>query len=447
VVKKEIDFGNDPVAGIIFRLAPPVMLAQLIQALYNIIDSLFIGRYDEKGLTALSIIYPIQLLMIALAVGTGVGVNTVMAAKAGMGKEREAQEYAGVGTPFIIAVWALFSLVFWFGLPIYAGWNTDSAEIASQVVLYGRIVCVGGIGLFLEGVWTKILQAEGDVRTPMLAQIAGAVTNVVLDPILIFGIGRVQGHGIGGGAVATILGQMVAAAIVFRRGYRRAPQITLFSHHIKKILALGIPNMLMQSAYTFYIMGLNLILAGFGDQAVTALGLYYKWQTFFFIPLGSMQTCIVPVLSYNYAARKIKRCRATLLTSIGFGLALMFVGTICFETIPAQMLHVFSRDAMVIEIGSWGFRWIGISFLPMVTSLIFPVYFQAVGAAVRSCILTVIRTVILFVPLGYLFSRYGLKWFWLTFPITETITTLAGLLLYLSFMRHPYHREESNSGS
>jgi len=160
-----------------------------------------------------------------------------------------------------------------------------------------------------------------------------------------------------------------------------------------------------------------------------------------------MQTCIVPVLSYNYAARKIKRCRATLLTSIGFGLALMFVGTICFETIPAQMLHVFSRDAMVIEIGSWGFRWIGISFLPMVTSLIFPVYFQAVGAAVRSCILTVIRTVILFVPLGYLFSRYGLKWFWLTFPITETITTLAGLLLYLSFMRHPYHREESNSGS
>lgn len=440
-MKREIDFGNDPVTGIIFHLAPPVMLAQLIQALYNIVDSLFVGRYDERGLTALSIIYPVQLLMIALAVGTGVGVNTVMAAKMGMGKSKEAQEYAGVGTPFILGVWAIFALVFWFFLPTYAGWNTDSPEIAKQVTLYGRIVCVGGIGLFLEGIWTKILQAEGDVKTPMTAQIAGALANVILDPLLIFGVGNLHGFGIGGAAVATILGQFVAAAIVFKKGYRKASSATFFLHHVKKILALGIPNMLMQSAYTFYIMGLNLILSDFSDQAVTALGLYYKWQTFFFIPLGSMQTCIVPILSYNYAARKIRRCRNTLFSSIGFGLALMFLGTLCFELIPAQMLRVFSKDPLVIEIGSLGFHFIGISFLPMVTSLIFPVYFQAVGAGVRSCLLTILRTMVLFVPLGYVFSRHGLSLFWLTFPITETITTLVGIIFYVTFMRHPYHDE------
>lgn len=161
--------------------------------------------------------------------------------------------------------------------------------------------------------------------------------------------------------------------------------------------------MLMQSAYTFYILGLNLILAGFSDQAVTALGLYYKWQTFFFIPLGAMQTCIVPIVSFNYAAHNIDRCRKTLTTSVLFGLALMAVGTLCFEAIPGPMLRVFTKDMLVVSIGTHGFRFIGVSFLGMVTALIFPVFFQAVGFGLKSSLLTVIRTVCLFVPLGWLF--------------------------------------------
>lgn len=439
-------FGTEKISKILLKLAPPVMLAQLIQALYNIIDSLFVGRYSDSGLTALSIIYPLQLLMIALAVGTGVGINTVMAAKLGVGNEKEADEYAGVGTPLAGFMWLLFAVICWFAMPFYAKMSTNSEVIIHDVIVYGRIVCVFSFGLFLESIWTKVLQSCGDMKTPMTAQIIGAITNIVLDPLLIFGMFGFPKMGIAGAAVATVSGQIMAALIVMKKGFRKSPHRQVYPHHIAKIFQLGIPNILMQSAYTFYILGLNLILATFSDQAVTALGLYYKWQTFFFIPLGAMQTCIVPVISYNYAARNIERCKKTLSASIIFGMSLMALGTLCFVCIPSQMLRVFTSDELVIAIGRVGFRFVGISFLPMVTSLIFPVFFQAVGSSLKSSLLTVIRTVVLFVPLAYLFSRFGLNWFWLTYPVTEVITSLTGAYFYRQFLNKDYVRETAASG-
>ncbi len=439
-------FGTEKISKILLKLAPPVMLAQLIQALYNIIDSLFVGRYSDSGLTALSIIYPLQLLMIALAVGTGVGINTVMAAKLGVGNEKEADEYAGVGTPLAGFMWLLFAVICWFAMPFYAKMSTNSEVIIHDVIVYGRIVCVFSFGLFLESIWTKVLQSCGDMKTPMTAQIIGAITNIVLDPLLIFGMFGFPKIGIAGAAVATVSGQIMAALIVMKKGFRKSPHRQVYPHHIAKIFQLGIPNILMQSAYTFYILGLNLILATFSDQAVTALGLYYKWQTFFFIPLGAMQTCIVPVISYNYAARNIERCKKTLSASIIFGMSLMALGTLCFVCIPSQMLRVFTSDELVIAIGRVGFRFVGISFLPMVTSLIFPVFFQAVGSSLKSSLLTVIRTVVLFVPLAYLFSRFGLNWFWLTYPVTEVITSLTGAYFYRQFLNKDYVRETEASG-
>ena len=423
-------FGTEKISKLLLRLAPPVMLAQLIQALYNIVDSLFVGRYSDSGLTALSIIYPLQLLMIAFAVGTGVGINTVMAAKLGIGDRETANEYAGVGTPLAAALWLLFAAICWAIMPAYARMSTDSEAVIADVVTYGRIVCVFSFGLFLESTWTKVLQANGNMKTPMFAQILGAVTNILLDPLLIFGLKM----GIAGAAVATVAGQMVAALIVMRKGFRRPPKPALFPHHIREIFRLGLPNILMQSAYTFYILGLNLILATFSDEAVTALGLYYKWQTFFFIPLGAMQTCIVPVISYNFAAHNIDRCKKTLNDSVLFGVALMALGTLCFVSIPAQMLRVFTSDEQVIAIGRVGFPFVGVSFTTMVTAQIFPVFFQAVGSSLKSSALPVIRTVVLFVPLGYLFSRFGLNWFWLAFPVTETLTSCVGFAFYHQFL-------------
>ena len=429
-------FGTEKIGKILLRLAPPVMLAQLIQALYNIVDSFFVGRYSDSGLTALSIIYPLQLLMIALAVGTGVGINTVMAAKLGTGSKKEADEYAGAGTPLAIVLWFLFALISFLIMPYYARMSTSSEAVIRDVTVYGRIVCVFSFGLFAESIWTKVLQAGGDMKTPMTAQIIGAVTNIILDPLLIFGMLGLPKMGIAGAAAATVAGQIAAALVVMKKGFVKPPKKEVYPRCIARIFRLGTPNILMQSAYTFYILGLNLILSGFSDQAVTALGIYYKWQTFFFIPLGAMQTCIVPVISYNYAAGNIDRCKKTLINSVEFGLALMAVGTACFLLIPSQMLGVFTSDNEVIRIGSIGFRFVGISFLPMVTSLIFPVFFQAVGSALKSSALTVIRTVVLFVPLGFLFSKFGLDRFWLTFPVTELLTSAVGAVFYRRFLKY-----------
>ena len=431
-------FGTEKISRILLKIAPTVMLAQLIQALYNIVDSLFVGKYSESGLTALSIIYPLQLLMIAIAVGTGVGINTAMAHYLGVHDEKKANEYGGIGTPLTLVLWVLFALICFLFMPAYARMSTDSAEVIKDVIVYGRIVCVFSIGLFTESIWTKILQANGDMKTPMIAQIVGALVNIPIclqnlcpDTFGLFGLPKL---GIAGAAIATVVGQIVAALIVMKKGFRKSPPLSVYLRDICFIYKLGIPNILMQSAYTFYILGLNLILATFSDQAVTALGLYYKWQSFFFIPLGALQTCIVPVISYNYASGQMDRCKKTLSTSLVGGMGLMFIGTLVFNLIPGQMLRVFTSDPQVIAIGTVGFHFVGISFIPMVTSLIFPVFFQAVGAAVKSSLLTVVRTMILFVPLGYLFSRLGLNYFWFTFPVTEVLTTLVGVFFYRRFM-------------
>ena len=443
-------WGSEKISKILLKLAPPVMLAQLIQALYNIVDSLFVGKYSESGLTALSIVYPLQLLMIAFAVGTGVGINTIVAARLGKGDKKEADGYAGMAAPLAILLWILFALIFCLTLPFFARISTQSEQVINDVVVYGRIVCLFSFGLFLESGWTKVLQANGDMKTPMIAQIVGAIVNIVLDPLLIFGLLGLPRMGIAGAAVATVIGQ-VCAALVVRKGIRKLPEKKFFVPYSLRIFQIGLPNILMQSAYTIYIFGLNLVLKTFSDQAVTALGLYYKWQTFFFIPLGAMQACIVPVISYNYANCNFTRCKNTVRDAVVFGIVLMCIGVFCFEVIPEPLLRIFTKDEEVVRIGTYGFRWIGVSFFPMVTSLIFPVFFQAIGAGLKSSLLTIVRTVVLFVPLGYLFSRAGLEWFWLTFPVTETLTTIVGLIFYRRFPKkgtpHYVHMPSEDSAA
>ena len=293
-------FGQQKISRILLKLAPPVMFSQLIQALYNIVDSFFIGRGGESGLTALSIIYPVQLLMIALAVGTGVGINTAMAMKMGRGRNKESEKCSGMATPLAMILWGLFALAGFFLIPAYARLGTATPEVINDVIVYGRIVCIFSFGLFLESGWTKVLQSEGNMRLPMLAQIIGAAVNIALDPLLIFGLGFFPALGIEGAAYATVIGQIAAALVVMKKGFRRPPKLSFFT---------------------------------------------------------------------------------------------------------------------------------------MVTSLMFPVVFQALGFVLKSSFLTVLRTVILFVPLGYVFSRLGLDFFWLTFPITESLTSAAGLFFYAKWTK------------
>jgi len=416
---------------VLFKVAPPVMLAQLILAMYNIVDSYFVGKYSGRGLTALSVIFPIQLIITAVAVGTGVGVNTNMSGCYAQNREERAHETAGVGSMLAFISWLVFAVISTVFMRAYVKTSAGSQEVVEYAVIYGKIVCIGSISLFMDGIWTKVHQAGGNMKRPMIAQILGALTNIVLDPVLIFGMGPVPEMGVAGAAYATVAGQTVAAAVTFYKGFYKIPLKEKILGYVKQIYSLGFPSIFMQILYTVYIVALNIILAGFSDSAVTVLGLYYKLQSFFFIPLIGLETCIVPLISYAYAQRDYGRCKGIMTDSFIFAGSFMIVGIICFEFIPAQLIQIFSSETAVIEIGVTAFRIIGLSFIPAVFSLLTPVFFQAIGGAIPSIILSLTRQIFCLIPIFWLMSKIGLNYTWIAFPAAEIITGGVGIFLYI----------------
>lgn len=303
-------------------------------------------------------------------------------------------------------------------------------EAIADAVTYGRIVCIGSIGAFLEGNWTKVHQSRGNMRRPMVAQTVGALTNIVLDPIMIFGLGPVPEMGVAGAACATVCGQIAAAVITAFRGILRPPEWRKLILYAKQIYWLGYASILMQAMYTVYIVILNAILAGFSDSAVTVLGLYYKMQTFFFIPLMGLQTCIVPLLSFNYATKSYRRCRETMKDSYMFSCVFMLIGVVCFVFFPTELVKIFSASRDVIAIGKTAFPIIGSSFIPAVFSLMTPVFFQAIGNGKVSLFLSVMRQIFCLIPIFWGLSLLGLRYTWFAFPISEVLVAVVGLIFY-----------------
>lgn len=423
-------FKTAKVWNLLLKLAPPVMFAQLIQALYNIVDSYFIGQYSGDGLSALSVIFPLQLLIQALAIGTGVGVNTVMSKYYGLNENEKAKKVAGIGTFLAVVSWAVFAVLFCGLMGVFTKFSLNSYHSQGYARIYGRIVCGFSLGIFAESTWSKVLQAKGDMKTPMFAQVAGALTNILFDWLLIFGVWVFPEMGVAGAAIATVLGQFVAAAIVGVKGCK-LPVFKEIKLYVKEIYKAGIPNILMNALCTIYIVVFNFILVGFSDNAVTVLGLYYKLQTFCLIPVLGLTTCIVPILSYNYAAQERKRCKEILWKSVMVAAVCMGIGTVLFETVPRPLLSIFSNDAEILSIGTVALRIIGASFVPISLSLIMPTYFQAIGKRIQSVALVVLRQIFLLIPLAWGLSFAGLTYVWLAFPITEIISALVGYILYL----------------
>mgnify|MGYP001001283165 FL=1 len=422
---------DTPILKLLLKLSPPVMLALLIQSVYNIVDSYFVAKFSGDGLTALSIIYPIQLLMLALATGTGAGVNILISRMDGVGDIKSQNDVVKSGM-FLGAVnFVVFAL---FGLLSIKGYYNISSNIEGvrrEGIMYGQIILLFSFGMFLEANCTKMLQAKGNMVVPTIAQIVGAVINVILDPILIFGKFGFPQMGIRGAGIATVIGQWVTMAIVLvnvLKYYKFKGRIDLKS--CVKIYKFGIPSIILQSLYTFYIVGLNLVLKLFTEDAVAVLGIYYKLQTFFFIPLTGLQQVIVPVVSYNYGAEKYKRVKQTLWYSVAIACSVMLVGIIMFMVFPRELISIFSQQENVLNIGSSALRIISTSFIPAGFVLMFIVYCQGVNRGGYSILLTVLRQVILFVPLAWLFHYKGLFYVWFTFPATEIITALMSFYLY-----------------
>ena len=440
-------FGTESIWKILLKISPPVMLSQLVMSLYNIVDSLFVGQYSGHGLTALSVIYPLQLIITALAVGTGVGVNTYMARLYARGEIPKAKATAGTGMVLAVLMWALFAGISALVMKPYIRAMANAPEAIEYAYQYGMVVCIGSLGTFLEGVWSKVHQSHGNMVVPMIAQLAGAATNVLLDWIFIFGMGALKPMGVLGAAIATITGQFVSAIIVGVKGVHKPAKPRQTIELTKNIYSLALPSIVMQMMYVIYILVLNAVLTKFSDAAVTVLGLYYKLQTFFFIPMFGLQTCIVPVISYNFAQHNFTRAKkvmndAMLITAVG-----MILGIICFEAFPKTFIGLFSKDEQVLAIGQTAFRIIGTSFIPVVFSLMIPMFFQAIGRSVPSIALSLIRQVLGLMPLFYAFSFIGLDYTWIAFPVSETMTTIVGVILYVDQLKKWKYQERLEKGT
>ena len=425
---------NTSIPRLLLKMSPPVMLALLIQSIYNIADSFFISRYSTEGLTALSIIYPIQLLITALATGTGAGVNILISRMDGRGEQETQHHVIRSGLILNFFHFVIFALAGNVLANSYFALSTANAMVRSQGVVYSRIVFTGSLGLFTESICTKILQARGNMIIPMIAQITGSVINIILDVILIFGMGSIPALGITGAAAATVIGQWAAMMITLISVIKRYSLKGRFRLDIcRQIYANGIGSIVTQSLYTLYIVGLNMILKMFTEDAVTVLGIYYKIQSFFFIPLLGFQQVLLPLFSYHYGAGDYRRNNEILKWSVMFSVGIMAVATGIFFMAPEKLIQIFSTGSAIVAIGKYAFPVISISFIFAGLTIVITSYLQGIAHIKASLFIIVLRQIFLLVPLAWLFHFMGLNAVWWTFPVTEIIASMTGVLTVLIF--------------
>lgn len=419
------------IAKLLLKLAPPVMLALLIMSIYNIVDSYFVASYSQDGLNALSIIYPIQLLMTALSTGVGSGINIIISRMDGMKDNKSQGGIIKSGLILGIIDYIIFSSISMIFLKGFVNLSSNIENIQKLCLEYGYTIILFSLGMFVEANCTKILQAKGRMILPMIAQITGAITNIILDPILIFGKLGFPELGVKGAGIATVLGQTITMIIVLIAVLKSYSIKGKFS--IKDCISIykkGLPSIALQSLYTVYIIGLNLILKGFTEDAVSVLGIYYKEQSFFIIPLMGLQQVILPIISYNYGANDDKKIKQTLWYSTIVSVIMMFLATIVFMIIPDKLVLIFSSKPEVLKIGQYALRIISLSFVPIVFSMLMPIYFQGIECPNYSIFIVVLRQIALFVPLAWILHFFGLFYVWFTFPLTDTITAITSIILY-----------------
>ena len=425
-----MDMENISVSKLLLKMSPPVMLALLIQSIYNIADSFFVARYSTEGLTALSIVYPVQLLITALATGTGAGVNILISRLDGRGETEAQHDIIKSGLFLNMFHFLIFAFVGNILANAYFSLSTGNAVVKAQGIIYSRIIFSGSFGLFIESICTKILQARGNMMIPMIAQVTGSVVNILLDIMLIFGIGHIPALGIRGAAIATVIGQWLAMVITLLAVMKKySLRGTCKPEFCKQIYANGIGSIVTQSLYTIYIVGLNMILKIFTEDAVTVLGIYYKIQSFFFIPLLGFQQVLLPLFSYHYGAGDRHRNRNILKCAMTFSAAIMAVATGIFLLFPEKLVQIFSMESTILAIGKYAFPVISISFVFAGLTIVITSYLQGIAHIKSSLFIIVLRQIVLLVPLAWAFHFMGLNAMWWTFPVTEIIASMTGILI------------------
>ena len=436
---KENKMGTMPINNLLLNMSLPMMIAMLIQALYNIIDSMFVAQISENALSAVSLAFPMQNFMIAVGTGTGVGVNALLSKSLGAKRIKIANKTANISMFLVFMNWILFIIIGLFiAKPFLAG-QTDVGEIVDYGNTYLRICCVASLGVYAEIALERLLQATGRTFYTMITQASGAIINIILDPILIFGLFGMPELGVAGAAIATVCGQFVAAGLALYFNLTKNHDIKFDFKNILptkfivyNIYKVGIPSILMVSISSVMMFFMNRILGVFTPTAIAVFGVYFKLQSFIFMPIFGMNNGMVPIIAYNYGARKRERILHTIKLAVTYATAMMLVGLVIFQLLPDKLLLLFEASDNMLSIGVPALRLISISFVLAGFNIICSSVFQALGNGVFSLIVSVVRQLVVLVPVAFLLSKIAtLGMIWLAFPIAEVIA----LLLCLFFLR------------
>ena len=424
--------GVMPVRRLLITMSLPMVISMLVQALYNVVDSMVVSYISEYALTAVGLAFPAQNLMISVGVGTGVGVNALLSKSLGE-KNFDAANKAAVNGIFLaFCSWAAFALLGGFFSRTFMALQTDVPEIIAYGDTYLTIIAVASVGMMFQICFERLLQSTGKTIYTMLSQGLGAVINLILDPLLIFGLGPFPAMGIAGAALATVIGQCVGALLGLFCNLRRNPEITIsfrgFRPHgvtIRKIYAVGVPSIIMSSIGSVMTFGMNKILGAFNSTAVAVFSAYFKLESFIFMPVFGLNNGIVPIIAYNYGARKPDRIRAAAKLGFLYGAAIMAVGVLLFWLIPGRLLGIFNASDYMLEIGIPALRLISLSFLPAAFGIVTSSVCQALGHGVLSLIVSVLRQLVLILPVSWLLGHFvGLSAVWAAFPFAEVFSFL-----------------------
>ena len=441
---QENKMGTMPVNKLLISMSLPMIISMLVQAMYNIVDSVFVAQISENALTAVSLAFPLQNLMIAFAGGTAVGVNALLSRSLGE-KNQDHVNQTAVNSVFIFLVTAVIFMIAGLTLSnLFFNVQTTNTEIVNAGTQYSMIVVGCSIGLFCQFLFERLLQATGRTLFTMVTQGLGAIINIILDPIFIFGLCGFPKMGVAGAALATITGQIIACllALFFNLKFNhdihfKFKRFRPNAHIVKQIYLVGIPSIIMQSIGSVMTFGMNTILITFSTTATAVFGVYFKLQSFVFMPVFGLNNGMIPIIAYNLGAKQKKRMFDTIKLAMIYATGMMIIGVIFFETIPQTLLGFFNASEAMIKIGTPALRIIAIHFIFAGFSIVCSATFQAVGKGTYSLLTSLIRQLLVLLPCAYVLSLTGnLDLIWLCFPIAEIFSAVTSFILMKRTRRH-----------
>ena len=436
---RENRMGTEHIPSLLLKMALPMMLSMLVQALYNVVDSIFVAKISEDALTALSVAFPLQNLMIAFATGLGVGINSLLSRALGEKDRQKADAAAGNGLFLELCAALLFVFIGFVLGPAFVRSQTSSAIVADHGITYVRICIGAGAFCFIAIFYERMLQATGKTHLAMIGQLVGALINIVFDPILIFGLLGFPKLGVAGAAIATVFGQFCGAmvSLAIHQKKNREIRITLSglrprSFTVRTILSVGIPSIIMGSIGSVMTYCVNRILDGFSSTAVAVFGVYFKLQSFFFMPVFGLNNAMVPLIAYNYGARRPARMKQTIRWAIIYACSIMAVGLLLMQLMPDVFLRLFDASDDMLRIGVPALRTISLAFVGAGYAIVLSSTFQALGKGLYSMFVSIARQLVVLVPAAWLLSRTGqLSAVWWAFPIAELMSALVSTLFFL----------------